>query len=127
MYIVKKPLTIGSERRPVGSVVTAEEAPNAALLERTGYLVKAQEPFTAALESTGFIIPLMDKNGIEEVSIAEDEALTIFSLLQMGVDDAVSALEEEKSEAVLKLICNCDHRKTVISAAKARMKVVVEE
>ena len=127
MYIVRKPLTIGADRRAVGSVVTEEEAPNATLLERTGYLVRAHEPFTGALETKELIIPLMDKNGIEEISIAEDEALTIFSLLQMGVDDAVSALEEEKSEAVLKLICNCDHRKTVISAAKARMKVVVEE
>ena len=127
MYIVKKPLTIGSERRPVGSVVTAEEAPNAALLERTGYLVKAQEPFTAALESTGFIIPLMDKNSIEEISMAEDEVLRIFSLLQMGADDAVSNLGEEESESVLKTICTCDHRKAVISAAKARLKVVVEE
>ena len=127
MYIVKKPLTIGSERRPVGSVVTAEEAPNAALLERTGYLVKAQEPFTAALESTGFIIPLMDKNSIEEISMAEDEVLRIFSLLQMGADDAVSNLGEEESESVLKMICTCDHRKAVISAAKARLKVVVEE
>lgn len=127
MYIVKKPLTIGSERRPVGSVVTAEEAPNAALLERTGYLVKAQEPFTAALESTGFIIPLMDKNIIVEISPAEDEVLRIFSLLQMGADDAVSNLGEEESESVLKTICTCDHRKAVISAAKARLKVVVEE
>lgn len=127
MYIVKKPLTIGSERRPVGSVVTAEEAPNAALLERTGYLVKAQEPFTAALESTGFIIPLMDKNSIEEISMAEDEVLRIFSLLQMGADDAVSNLGEEESESVLKMICTCDHRKAVISGAKARLKVVVEE
>ena len=127
MYIVKKPLTIGSERRPVGSVVTAEEAPNAALLERTGYLVKAQEPFEAVLETTGLIIPLMDKKGTEEISVAEDEVLTIFSLLQMGPDDAVSTIEEEKSEAVLKLMCSCDHRKPVISAAKARLKVVVEE
>ena len=127
MYIVKKPLTIGSERRPVGSVVTAEEAPNAALLERTGYLVRAQEPFTAALESTGFIILLMDKNSIEEISMAEDEVLRIFSLLQMGADDAVSNLGEEESESVLKMICTCDHRKAVISAAKARLKVVVEE
>ena len=127
MYIVKKPLTIGSERRPVGSVVTAEEAPNAALLERTGYLVRAQEPFTAALESTVFIILLMDKNSIEEISMAEDEVLRIFSLLQMGADDAVSNLGEEESESVLKMICTCDHRKAVISAAKARLKVVVEE
>ena len=127
MYIVKKPLTIGSERRPVGSVVTAEEAPNAALLEKTGYLVKAQEPFEAVLETTGLIIPLMDKKGTEEISVAEDEVLTIFSLLQMGPDDAVSTIEEEKSEAVLKLMCSCDHRKPVISAAKARLKVVVEE
>ena len=69
----------------------------------------------------------MDKNSIVEISPAEDEVLRIFSLLQMGADDAVSNLGEEESEAVLKLICSCDHRKPVISAAKARLKVVVEE
>ena len=127
MYIVKKPLTIGGERRTVGSVVTAEEAPNAALLSRTGYLVKAQEPLPEVEEFSGFIIPLIDKEGSEEISMAEDEILRIFSLLQMGADDAVSNLGEEESESVLKMICTCDHRKAVISAAKARLKVVVEE
>lgn len=127
MYIVKKPLTIGGERRPVGSVVTAEEAPNAALLTRTGYLVKAQELLSGVENSSGFIIPLMDKDGSEDISVAEDEVVDTFRILQMGADDAVNILGDTESEAVLKLIINCDHRKAVISAAKARLKVVVEE
>ena len=92
MYIVKKPLTIGSERRPVGAVVTAEEAPNAALLERAGYLVKAQEPFSRACNPGGFIIPLADKDGSEEISVGEEEVLTAFRILQNGAEDAVNAL-----------------------------------
>lgn len=127
MYIVKKPLFIGGERRPVGSVVTAEEASNATMLERAGYLVKVQEPFPTVEDSTGFIIPLMDKDGSEGISMAEDEVVTVFGILQKGAEDAVNALGEVESVAVLKLICNCDRRKTVISAAKARLKVVVEE
>ena len=127
MYIVNKPLTIGGIRRTVGSSVEADEVPNAGLLERTGYLTKTQEAFTGVLESTGFVIPLAGKDGSEEISVVDDEVVTAFILLQMGAEEAVNALEDTDSEAVLKLIINCDHRKTVISAAKTRLKVVVEE
>lgn len=126
MYIVKKPLTIGGERRTVGSVVTEEEAPNAALLERTGYLTKTQEGFTGHLASTGFVIPLTGKDGPEEISLSENEVQRVFAILQMGIEEATAALSTE-AEPTLKVLCACDNRKSVANAVKARLKELADK
>ena len=122
MYIVKKPLSIGGVRRTVGSVVTAEEAPNAALLERTGYLAKTQEALTGVLESTGFVIPLAGKDEPEEISLSDSEVQEVFAVLQMSAEEAVAIIADIESEAEIKLLCACDNRKSIVNATKARMK-----
>ena len=127
MYIVKKPLKLLGKRRWPGDTIEEKDIPNVALLLREGYLSEIPDELPEVFKETGLIIPVSGKDGSEDISVAKDEVVDAFRILQMGAEDAVNALGDTESEEVLKLIINCDHRKTVISAAKARLKVVVGE
>lgn len=130
--IAKKPCSFGGRQFYIGDTIPEELVAQPSVQENFGTIsVVADEEIQEGilLEGEGFagkvIVPVVGKEDgdtaeVMAVPLTEGEVQSVFSIMQMGVQEAEKAISAVSEENILIVLHACDSRSGVKKAAQKR-------
>lgn len=121
-YICTKPLNLGGKRYDIGEIIPEDAvvANRVLALISSGYMVEAGEVVETgtATMNNGIKIKMDDLEAV----MTEEEVNAIFNIMIAKAEDAQKEIKAAENLAVPIIVSRIDSRKTVVAAAKERVK-----